>query len=388
MDLGFSSVYIEKNGLFSSRKLNIALTFHEDDISVSALKISSLSGYFYQSGININYSDIKDYSVYQMGNSKALKIDICNDTGNHDWTDSFIFPFEPKFKTEDIIASIDEHIEVYKQVQARKLEKGQQLMRIRQEQEEKHQQYLTELKNYYNTVYNFHIKKQTPIYTFNQQDTNCFIAYISENSDLNFLLIEAKTQTEIHTIITYDEIHYYEKAGEVHYATNINAHYKGEQSFGGSFVGAKISTGAVALGGLLLGQMGMAIGALSSYKPATYTPPTHIPSQLNISSEITKIDERSVILNYYSEQHKQYIDIELPQEIFNFLQTYLPEKKYAIVIEKEKQTAISGSNVKQVVASTEDTTIQRLQKLKQLYEMELISESEYAERKKEILAEV
>lgn len=387
MDLRFSSVYVEKNGLFNSRKLNIALTFHEDNISVSALKISSLSGYFYQSGININYSDIKDYFVYQMGNSKALKIDICKDASNHDWTDSFIFPFEPKFKIEDIIVSIEEHIEVYKQVQAQKLEKEQEFMRVRQEQEQQQQQYLMELKKYYNTVYNFHVKDNTPVYTFNQQDTNCFIAYVSENRNLNFLLIEAKTQTEIHTIITYDEIHYYEKAGEVHYATNINANYKGEQSFGGSFVGAKISTGAVALGGLLLGQMGMAIGALSSYKPATYTPPKHIPSQLNISSEITKIDERSVILNYYSEQHKQYIDIELPQEMFNFLQTYLPEKKYAIVIEKEKQTAILGSNVKQAV-STEDTIIQRLQKLKQLYEMELISESEYAERKKEILAEL
>lgn len=134
--------------------------------------------------------------------------------------------------------------------------------------------------------------------------------------------------------------------------------------------------------------MGMAVGAMLSYKPAEYTLPTHIPGNLDISSELTKIDERSVILNYYSEQHKQYMDIELPQDIYNFMQTHLPEKKYAIVIEKEKQSAVAGSQPAITAANNEDTSIQRLTKLKQLYEMELITEAEYAERKKEILLEI
>lgn len=384
MDVGYSTVYVEKNGLFNSRKLNIALTFHEEDIRISALKLSTLSGFFYQSGIKLNYSDIKGYEVYSTENSRALKIDFKTDSN---WTDSYVFPFEPKYKIEDVITTLEEYIAKYQQRQEQLIAKEQERIREREKREEEERLHLENLHSFYNTVYNFHVKEQTPVFVFNQQDTNCFIAYIGENKDLNFLLIEAKTETEIHTIIKYNEMHYYEKAGDVHYATNINANYKGGQSFGGSFVGAKVSTGAVALGGLLLGQMGMAIGALSSYKPATYTPPTYTPSQLNISSEITKIDERSVILNYYSEQHKQYIDIELPQDIYNFLQTYLPEKKYAIVIEKEKQNAISNSSAN-ATTSKEDTSIQRLQKLKQLYEMELITESEYAERKKEILAEI
>lgn len=37
---------------------------------------------------------------------------------------------------------------------------------------------------------------------------------------------------------------------------------------------------------------------------------------------------------------KQYIDIELPSDIYNFLQTYLPEKKQNIVLELEKKAII------------------------------------------------
>ncbi len=49
------------------------------------------------------------------------------------------------------------------------------------------------------------------------------------------------------------------------------------------------------------------------------------------------------MLNFYSEIKKQYIDIELPQDIYNFFQTYLPEKKYSIVDELEKKTIINQS---------------------------------------------
>ena len=182
-------------------------------------------------------------------------------------------------------------------------------------------------------------------------------------------------------------IHYYEKAGAVHYATTINADYTSGQLFGGSFVGGKASTGITALGGLIFGPMGMTIGAMSTYTPAKYTPPTYTPSKLSLSSEITKIDDRSIILNYYSQQHKQFVDIVLPQEMFNFMQTFLPDKKYAIVIEKEKQAAL-GNTSNTIMTTAADNTIQRLQKLKNLFELGLISEEEYKERKKEILEEI
>lgn len=382
----FNSVYTEKKGLFNNPKYQITLTLLTDSLKGDALKISNTTGYDYQH-FHLNYSNISNVEEYIFNNNPALRIDFETQINSRKWFDSYIFPFDSQYNINDIINSISDYKNNFENEQNKIQELENERIQKQLAKEAKEQERIATIQKFYSNVYAFHINENTPVYTVNSENNNCFVIYINSDKDINFLVIDAEIETEIHTIIKYNEIHYYEKAGDVHYATNINANYKGGQSFGGSFVGAKVSTGAVALGGLLLGNMGMAIGALSSYKPATYTPPTYTPSQLNISSEITKIDERSVILNYYSEQHKQYIDIELPQDIYNFLQTYLPEKKYAIVIEKEKQNAISNSSANQTTSS-EDTSIQRLQKLKQLYEMELITESEYAERKKEILAEI
>lgn len=379
MFVKYNNIYVDKNGLFNSTKYEISLTLLDNSLKGDAFK-----GYVYKH-FSFNYSNLSNYEECTFKNSQALKLEFTTKVNNNIWTDIYILPFDSKYSITDIIDSIKEYKNNYDIEQAKIQELQNKRMKQQLEKEAKEKERIASIQNYFSNVYNFHIDKHTPVYIINKDKTNCFAIYISNDNNINFLVIDAESETEIHTVITYNEIHYYEKAGAVYYATNINAHYKGSQSFGGSFAGAKISKSAVALGGLLLGQMGMAIGALSSYKPATYTPPTYIPSQLNISSEITKIDERSVILNYYSEQHKQYIDIELPQDIYNFLQTYLPDKKYPIVIEKEKQNAISNNAP---TNAQESTTVQRLQKLKQLYEMELITESEYAERKKEILAEI
>lgn len=379
MFVKYNNIYVDKNGLFNSTKYEISLTLLDNSLKGDAFK-----GYVYKH-FSFNYSNLSNYEECTFKNSQALKLEFTTKVNNNIWTDIYILPFDSKYSITDIIDSIKEYKNNYDIEQAKIQELQNKRMKQQLEKEAKEKERIASIQNYFSNVYNFHIDKHTPVYIINKDKTNCFAIYISNDNNINFLVIDAESETEIHTVITYNEIHYYEKAGAVCYATNINAHYKGSQSFGGSFAGAKISKSAVALGGLLLGQMGMAIGALSSYKPATYTPPTYIPSQLNISSEITKIDERSVILNYYSEQHKQYIDIELPQDIYNFLQTYLPDKKYPIVIEKEKQNAISNNAP---TNAQESTTVQRLQKLKQLYEMELITESEYAERKKEILAEI
>lgn len=373
----FDTIYMEKNGLFSSQKYEITLTLSDDSLNGSAFKISDTMGCSYKH-FSANYNTISNCEECTYKNNQALRIDFVTTINNNEWTDSYILPFAIQYNIKDIIDTIIDYKNKYIDEQAK-------IQELQTEREAKKKEKIENIHNFYTNVYNFHISENTPVYFINKNKNNCFAVYISDKKGINFLVIDAESETEIHTVIAYNEIHYYEKAGEVYYATSINANYTSSQSFGGSFVGAKVSTGAVALGGLLLGQMGMAIGALSSYKPATYTPQKYTPSQLNISSEIKRIDERSVILNYYSEQHKQYIDIELPQDIYNFLQTHLPEKKYAIVIEKEKQNAIANEHQSN---STEDTVIQRLQKLKQLYEMELITESEYAERKKEILSEV
>ena len=104
--------------------------------------------------------------------------------------------------------------------------------------------------------------------------------------------------------------------------------------------GGQYSKMATALDGALFGFMGMAAGALLTYKPAKQDP---INTSFSMDSNIVKIDDRNVILNFYSDDKKQYVDIELPQDTYNFLQTYLPEKKYTIVEELERKSAVHQS---------------------------------------------
>ena len=61
------------------------------------------------------------------------------------------------------------------------------------------------------------------------------------------------------------------------------------------------------------------------------------------------------------------------------------EKELAFL--KEKQAAL-GNTSNTIMTTAADNTIQRLQKLKNLFELGLISEEEYKERKKEILEEI
>ena len=192
------------------------------------------------------------------------------------------------------------------------------------ESKEKQQQMEIEVEenalNFYQNCYSFHIKEDTPIYPLFEEKNKTVIIYISEDKSLNFLKIDGYNQEEHNGVIQYKNIHYYEKAGNVHYTTDIHGSYS---SFGGSMTGGNFSKLATVGGGLLFGFMGMALGATLTYKPAEQKP---VETTFKIDSDIKKIDDRSVIINFYSDIKKQYVDIELPQDIFNFLQTYLPEK--------------------------------------------------------------
>ena len=205
--------------------------------------------------------------------------------------------------------------------------------------------------------------------------------------------IDGYRQEESNACISYNKIHYYEKAGNVHYISDTKGNYS---NFGGSISGATVSKKASVLGGLLFGPMGMAAGALLTHKPAKMEMPG---STLSISSEPHKIDDRSVILNYYSDTKQQLIDIELPADIYNFLQTYLPEKRYGIVSEIEKKNAvkqyertteaIEGAAPQMLTASNDMEVFEnRIKKLKIMYDNGILSEEEYANEKKRILSEL
>ena len=318
MDNGFSTIYVQKNGLFSSRKLIITLSLHENNITGSALLASRESGYTHHT-VDFDYGSIINYGECDFEDGKALKIEAYVNILGAKYQDSFIFPLEPKYSISDVLKELKTNIDKYAETLSKIEEKNNERIRRQQEREEKYNAYLAELQNQFDSIYSFHIQESTPVYVFDKGERFCFVAFIGEDKSLNFLYIDARTKSEIHSVISYDEIHYYEKAGSIHYTTTVNADYSGGQFFGGSFVSGKFSIGTAVRGGLLFGPMGMAIGAMSSYTPAQYVPPTYSPPQLNISSETTKIDDRSIILNYYSQQHKQFVDVELPQEIFIYM---------------------------------------------------------------------
>lgn len=94
------------------------------------------------------------------------------------------------------------------------------------------------------------------------------------------------------------------------------------------------------------------------------------------------------------------LDIELPSEIYNFLQTHLPEKRYGIVLEIERkdavrqneagaQGAIEGASVA-AIAQNDDMDLfeKRIKKLKMMYENGILSEQEFTDEKKRLLSEL
>ena len=234
------------------------------------------------------------------------------------------------------------------------------LLKKQTEENERKQRELADAEStkFYFDCFNFHIKNTTPQYELYRDKNKIALIYIGEDRSLNFLKIDGDAKEESNGLIPFDKIHYYEKAGDIHYLSEIHGDYS---SYGGSITGGDFSKLATVGGGLLFGMMGMAAGALLSYRP---TQSEGTKTNFSISSDTKQIDARNVILNFYSDIKKQYIDIELPNDIYNFLQTHLPEKKYNIVLELEKKAAIKqaseAENNKLLQSPTESDNIHQL----------------------------
>lgn len=267
--------------------------------------------------------------------------------------------------------------------------------KLRQEEAEK-----AKKREFFFSCINFHIKSDgNPYYELQNEGLRFSGIYIDKSRNLNFLNIDGNTLNESNACVPYEKIHYYERAGNIHYTTDLNAQYL---NFGGSYVGPTVSKMQSTIGGLLFGPMGMATGALWSYQPAEVKFPDNY---INFSSEIRKIDDRSVILNYYSDAKAQFMDIELPADMFNFLQTYLPEKRHDIALELEKDRVLSqysnDENLKTIKESGGDSTeavgeespcmeqfAQRMKKLKIMHDTGVLSDEEFCAEKNRILNEL
>lgn len=378
-----------------SKEQKVDLYLYKDHIEGTGFKIVKEDEYETYCDFQYNFVDILDIELIEFHSQQAIRITV-NPSSAIFGDKKDIYIYLPKL--ENCIEISDKLKSVFSEY-LEGLNEKQRLESIAKfEEAEKERIRHQEQQSFYKNCFDFHINNNRPVYILKQEDLQCAAIYIDENKFLNFLIIDGIELKETNCKIEYNQLHYYEKAGTIHYTTDINGNYS---SFGGSFTGPTFSKKVTFWAGLMLGPMGMLGGALFTHKPAEYTAPY---TNLEIKSQANKIDDRSVILNYYSELHKQLIDIELPADIYNFLQTYLPEKKYDLVLEVEKHRSVNSSitNSEQLSLSTNEVKAelqeqtadsltlfqQKIIKLKLLKENGILTESEFQEEKQKLLSEL
>lgn len=376
MKLFLYSSYLEGNGFlwYNGEMSEEATSFNIIFDKINDISITNVKG---DKGIIIKYKPQESIvSSSENKNIIIMGIDKCNEV--MELVKSIRQKYLEKLKTED---------------EKRKLQEQERAFKIAEEEENARQ--------FFQECYKFHItNNNNPNFELFRENLQLALIYIDKDKNINFLRIDGNNHDESNGIIPFSKIHYYEKVGKVHYTSEISSKYS---SFGGSITGNTFSKKATFWAGLLLGPMGMAGGALFSHKPVKIELPS---TDFSISSDIKKIDDRNIMLNFYSEIHKQYIDIELPATIYNFLQTYLPEKKYDIVMELEKKSAVyqatkqieSGSLINNSISNQDNKenkidkdndgmTIfkQRLDKLKLMYDTGILTDAEFDVEKKKLL---
>ncbi len=385
-----------KNGIFGKK--------HSIKIYIYPSYIEGVCFMFFDNDLSketesfeLRYKDITRVFIDNINSQKALFIEYNSNSVVNKSKETIVLPG---------IDDISKWYNLILEKQNEFLEAEEEKRKLESENEENQKKAAIEKENkasqFYNDCFSFHIKESTPTFTLFSENNKIALIYIDKNRDLNFLKIDGYSEEENNGIIEYKNIHYYEKAGNISYISDIHGNYS---SYGGSLTGGKISKLATVGGGVLFGLMGMALGAALTYKPAEHTP-GH--SSFSIDTDIKKIDNRNVILNFYSETKKQYVDIELPQDIYNFLQTYFPEKKYGIVDELEKKTVlhqsanviedgsllkvdITGTNStgdKLIESSTDsiDSFKQKVEKLKIMKESGLLTEEEFRKEQQKLLS--
>ena len=368
-----------KTGLCSKKK--VSLYIRKEGIYGTAATLSDDS--FCLSGFKIDYKNILKVYVETIKRLECLVVDYIDPKCIVSRKYKLIFP--------NLTDLNDAIMEIQNEIDKWKIE--QQNIKEREEKRKLEEVKKRELcEKFYSDCYEFHITKDdNPYYELQRDGLSFACIYIDKNKNMNFLKIDGGHETESNACIPYDKLHYYERAGSIHYTASINGK---ASSFGGSINGATISKVGTILSGLLFGPMGMAVGAVASYKPQTITLPEH---SFEMSSETKTIDDRSVILNFFSDAKRQYIDIELPADIYNFLQTHYPEKKYDIVLELEKenivkeqkQLGITQENQKQISEQSDmDSFENKVKKLKMMYDNDLLSEEEFAKEKAKLLEQI
>lgn len=168
------------------------------------------------------------------------------------------------------------------------------------------------------------------------------------------------------TIIPIDQIIYFYKDGDVQYATQVSGGGGGGSSLTGALVG-----------GLIAGETGAIIGSRRKNE--------------EIKSTIVKAhDDRAVVVRYKENDSIKvlsYLDKDF--KIYDYLLKKIPEKDLLTIQMNQTLTsnnAVSAEeNVSDDIGSKNQDISERLQKLQNLYDSRLITESEYASKRQDIL---
>lgn len=383
----FESQY--KESLFSS--ISIYIRFQPDYIACYGIikKPDDKTDYKYE--VFIDYENVTLIELSKFKNHDAIHIEGISSRGNT----SIYFPnITDVSEIKSLIAEAASEKKIrIKELQVKKSEREQEERERLQKQYLERQKRTEQRQIFCNEQIKIPCEKY-PFYVFEETGQFITFLYIDEAKNLIIKSVDKIEMECVFSTLEYKYIHYYEKAGTIHYVPEINLSYTGSRTFGGSFVPSKISLSPAIVGGLLSGPMGMAVGAMIGYKPAQYTPPEITPSKLDVHSQTQRIDDRSVIINYYSEKTRQYMDAEFPHDMFNFLQTYLKEKKYDIVLALEKQeyTNPAPQPRSETLITNSKLTLtefeEAVQKLKIMRDNNLISDEELNEKKNELLKNI
>lgn len=151
--------------------------------------------------------------------------------------------------------------------------------------------------------------------------------------------------------IDIDDIEYYGIEGEKYREQVISG--------GGS---GKIDIGGAIIGGLIAGEAGMILGGARKVE--------------EIKSHTVEHDTRHTKLSFMINGERKYMTFSL--NLYQYLYDNIPEKDYEVVITKNKNKYIYGEN--------DDK--KKLEKLKELYNLNLITKEEYEEKRNEILKNI
>lgn len=149
--------------------------------------------------------------------------------------------------------------------------------------------------------------------------------------------------------IPVKQIHFYKSDGDIYTETNVS---------GGGGGGSSIS-GAI-IGGIIGGDAGAIIGSREKIDPITSSTIVH--------------DSRAICL-YYNQPSDDMRIIKFSPDSYSSLLAIIPEKDHSYVIRNE---SVSQKNVKNDITD-------KLLKLKELKDLNLITEEEFLQKKQEIL---